>query len=129
VAAAENARAEEQARATSRARRQFKVAATPGRPGAAFRFGGPGVRLSGAEGPHGRGGFPACRHQCAGGNQRQLERAQIEEGRAWVERARLNLTRSNYFAAAMMAGRAIGYVGYGRDRIATTPSQRAYLRS
>jgi WD40 repeat protein len=47
--------------------------------------------------------------------QHQLERAQIEEGRAWVERAKLNLVSSNYFAAAMMAGRAIGYAGFGRE--------------
>ncbi|MBV9299141.1 MAG: hypothetical protein JO066_09210, partial [Verrucomicrobia bacterium] len=34
--------------------------------------------------------------------QEQLARAQIEEGRAWIERAKLNSARGNYFAAALM---------------------------
>jgi WD40 repeat protein len=49
--------------------------------------------------------------------QEQLARAQIEEGRAWIERAKLNSERNNNFAAALMAARALGFVGYGREKI------------
>jgi WD40 repeat protein/class 3 adenylate cyclase/tRNA A-37 threonylcarbamoyl transferase component Bud32 len=49
--------------------------------------------------------------------QEQLARAQIEEGRAWVERAKVNAARGNNFAAAMMAARALGFAGFGREKI------------
>ena len=48
----------------------------------------------------------------------QLGRAQMEEGRAWIERAKLNSTRDNHFAAALMAARAVGFAGYGREKVA-----------
>src|SRR5271165_4292311 len=49
--------------------------------------------------------------------QEQLARAQIEEGRAWIERAKLNSARGNNFAAVLMAARALGFAGYGREKI------------
>jgi WD40 repeat protein/class 3 adenylate cyclase len=49
--------------------------------------------------------------------QEQLVRAQIEEGRAWIERAKVNSARWNNFAAAMMAARALGFSGFGREKI------------
>ena len=49
--------------------------------------------------------------------QEQLARAQIEEGRAWIERAKVNSARGNNFAAAMMAARALGFAGFGREKI------------
>jgi hypothetical protein len=45
----------------------------------------------------------------------QLSRAQTEEGRAWIERAKLNSDHEDHFASALMAARAIGFVGYGRE--------------
>jgi len=45
---------------------------------------------------------------------RQLERSQVEEGRAWLERGRAALNRGDHLGALMLAGRAIGYQGYGR---------------
>ena len=48
--------------------------------------------------------------------QEQLAHAQIEEGRAWIERAKLNSTRGNHFAAALMAARALGFAGFGREK-------------
>jgi hypothetical protein len=49
--------------------------------------------------------------------QERLARAQIEEGRAWIERAKLNSTRGDHFAAALMAARALGFAGNGREKI------------
>ena len=49
--------------------------------------------------------------------QEQLARAQIEEGRAWIERAKLNSAHGNHFAAAVMAARALGFADYGREKI------------
>ena len=40
-----------------------------------------------------------------------LTHAQIEEGRAWIERAKLNSARKDHFAAVLMAARA------GREKI------------
>jgi WD40 repeat protein len=56
----------------------------------------------------------------------QLSRAQIEEGRAWIERAKLNSTRGNRFAAALMAARAVGFAGYGREKIADSKFNEEY---
>ena len=47
----------------------------------------------------------------------RLARAQIEEGRTWIERAKLNAARGDHFAAALMAARALGFAGYGREKI------------
>ena len=49
--------------------------------------------------------------------QDQLEQAQIEEGRAWIERAKLNSARGDHFAVALMDARALGFAGFGRDKI------------
>lgn len=47
--------------------------------------------------------------------QRQLERSQLEEGRAWLERARMAWEgEKDPLKALMFAGRAIGFHGYGR---------------
>jgi hypothetical protein len=46
----------------------------------------------------------------------RLARAQIEEGRSWIERAKLNSARGDLFAAALMAARALGFAGYGREK-------------
>lgn len=53
-----------------------------------------------------------------------LTLARIEEGKAWLERARLNESQGNHFAAAMMAGRAIGFEGYGRESAPSEFAQR-----
>jgi WD40 repeat protein len=47
----------------------------------------------------------------------QRMRAETEEGRAWIERAKLNFARGSNFAAALMAARALGFAGYGREKI------------
>ncbi|MBX7209689.1 MAG: TIR domain-containing protein [Verrucomicrobiaceae bacterium] len=47
-------------------------------------------------------------------SQRQLERSQLEEGRAWLERAKAAENRSDHLSALMLAGRAVGFQGYGR---------------
>lgn len=44
---------------------------------------------------------------------RQLERSTLEEGRAWLERARTAEKEKNPFLAIMLAGRAVGFRGYG----------------
>jgi len=49
--------------------------------------------------------------------QRQLARTQIEEGRAQIDRAKLNSAHGDHFAAALMAARALGFAGYGREKI------------
>jgi Anaphase-promoting complex subunit 4 WD40 domain len=56
-------------------------------------------------------------HQQAAADRERLGRARIEEGRAWIERAKLNSARGDHFAAAVMAARAVGFAGYGRDKI------------
>ncbi|MGK0187513.1 MAG: DNA-binding beta-propeller fold protein YncE [Verrucomicrobiales bacterium] len=45
----------------------------------------------------------------------QLERSHLEEGRAWLERAKLAWERKDPLTAIMLAGRAVGFVGYGRE--------------
>ncbi|OAI41768.1 hypothetical protein AYO41_01385 [Verrucomicrobia bacterium SCGC AG-212-E04] len=47
-------------------------------------------------------------------SERRLERSQLEEGRAWVERARAALSTGDGVGAAMLAGRAVGFEGFGR---------------
>jgi WD40 repeat protein/serine/threonine protein kinase len=46
--------------------------------------------------------------------QRELERSSLEEGRAWLERSIAAKERGNHLEALMLAGRAVGFVGYGR---------------
>jgi len=53
-------------------------------------------------------------------NKSLLDQSRFEEGKAWLERAngyskRENASASDRFAAALMAGRAIGFAGYGRE--------------
>lgn len=43
----------------------------------------------------------------------ELDRSTIEEGKAWLERARTAQERGDHFAAIMLAGRSIGFRGYG----------------
>lgn len=45
----------------------------------------------------------------------QLEFSQLEEGRAWLERARTAKEKKDNLTALMLAGRAVGFVGYGRQ--------------
>jgi WD domain, G-beta repeat len=58
--------------------------------------------------------------------QEQLARAQMEEGRAWIERAKVNYARGDHFAAALMAARALGFVGFGRETIVDTKFNEEY---
>lgn len=51
---------------------------------------------------------------------RQLERSQVEEGRAWLERAIAATSKGDHLGALMLAGRAVGYQGYGRHAHETT---------
>ncbi len=48
--------------------------------------------------------------------QRQLDRSQLEEGRAWLERARLAKEKGDNFTAIMLAGKALGFAGCGREQ-------------
>jgi len=50
----------------------------------------------------------------------------MEEGRAWIERAKLNSARGDHFAAALMAARAVGFTGYGREEIADQQFNEEY---
>ncbi len=45
---------------------------------------------------------------------RQLERSQVKEGLAWLERAKAAMNEDDGLRALMYAGRAVGYFGYGR---------------
>lgn len=45
---------------------------------------------------------------------RQLERSQLEEGRAWLERAKVAQGKGDHLTAIMLGGRAVGFQGYGR---------------
>ena len=47
--------------------------------------------------------------------QKALTQSRFNEGKAWLERASLQAEKGNSFAAAMMAARAIGFEGYGRE--------------
>ncbi|MGK0187511.1 MAG: WD40 repeat protein/tetratricopeptide (TPR) repeat protein [Verrucomicrobiales bacterium] len=51
--------------------------------------------------------------------QRQLDRSHLEEGKAWLERARLALEKKDPLTAVMLAGRAVGFAGYGREKAST----------
>jgi len=46
--------------------------------------------------------------------ERQLERSEFEQGRAWLERARAAKEKGDHLTALMFAGRAVGFQGYGR---------------
>ncbi|MEQ1839613.1 MAG: AAA family ATPase, partial [Verrucomicrobiales bacterium] len=46
--------------------------------------------------------------------QRQLERSQLEEGRTWIERANLGWKEKDPLTTMMLAGRAVGFHGFGR---------------
>ena len=48
-----------------------------------------------------------------GKTEKALSTSRLNEGKAWLERAEVAAQKSEPFAAAMMAGRAIGYQGYG----------------
>jgi WD40 repeat protein len=45
----------------------------------------------------------------------QLERSQLEEGRAWLERAKAAKNQGNHLSALFLAGRAMGFQKYGRN--------------
>jgi WD40 repeat protein len=49
--------------------------------------------------------------------QERLARAQLAEGKVWLEGAKLNSTVGHHFAAAVMAARAVGFAGYGREKV------------
>jgi len=57
---------------------------------------------------------------------RQLERSQVEEGRAWLERGRAALNKGDHLSALMLAGRAVGYQGYGRGPQEALPFSDAF---
>jgi len=48
-------------------------------------------------------------------SERMLDRSLFEEGRAWMERAKLAENQGDHFLALMLAGRAVGFQGYGRQ--------------
>lgn len=54
-----------------------------------------------------------------------LAQARFEEGKAWLERAQSYLEERNPFYAKLMAGRAIGFRGFGREKL--TQKQREEL--
>lgn len=58
--------------------------------------------------------------------QRQLEFSWLEEGRAWLERARTAKGEKDHLKALMLAGRAVGFVGYGRKENDTPEIEKAY---
>jgi hypothetical protein len=49
---------------------------------------------------------------------RQLERSSLEGGKAWLERARTALEKKDPLTAIMLAGRSLGFAGYGREQAA-----------
>ena len=57
---------------------------------------------------------------------RQLERSQLEEGRAWFERARLARNSGDHLTAIMLAARAVGFHGYGRKAEETREVAKQY---
>jgi WD40 repeat protein len=57
---------------------------------------------------------------------RQLERSQVEEGRAWLERGRGAENLREHSRALLLAGRALGYIGYGRQPIEAEAFAKAY---
>jgi glycine cleavage system aminomethyltransferase T len=64
-------------------------------------------------------------HQLAE-TQRQLEFSWLEEGRAWLERARTAKVEKDHLKALMLAGRAVGFVGYGREENDTPEIEKTY---
>ncbi|MDB6068838.1 MAG: pknB 12, partial [Verrucomicrobiales bacterium] len=62
-----------------------------------------------------RAGQEADRAKLARGEAERLLRiSHHEEGKAWLERARALGKERNFFAAKLMAGRALGFEGFGR---------------
>jgi len=59
-------------------------------------------------------------------SQVQLERSQLEEGRAWLERARTAKEKHGHLSALMLAGRAVGFQGYGRREKEAPEIETAY---
>jgi len=49
-----------------------------------------------------------------------------QDGHSWIEGAKPNSARGNHFAAALMAARALGFAGYGREKIADPQSKEQY---
>jgi len=47
---------------------------------------------------------------------RQLERSQLEEGKAWLERARTAQEAGDHLTAILLAGRSLGFAGFGREK-------------
>lgn len=58
--------------------------------------------------------------------QRQLERSWLEEGRAWLERAKAAKNNGENLNALMLAGRAVGYQGFGRQAVETPKFQNEF---
>ena len=56
----------------------------------------------------------------------QFERAQVEEGHVWIERAKQNSDRGDHFAAVLMAARALGFDGYGRETLSDAKFNQGY---
>jgi WD40 repeat protein len=55
-----------------------------------------------------------------------LEFSWLEEGRAWLERARTAKVEKDHLKALMLAGRAVGFVGYGREENDTPEIEKTY---
>lgn len=57
---------------------------------------------------------------------RQLERSQLEEGRTWIERAKSAKNQRDHLGALMLAGRAVGFRGYGRSATETAEWEQQF---
>jgi hypothetical protein len=52
--------------------------------------------------------------------------ARLAQGKVWLEGAKLNSTVGHHFAAALMAARAVGFAGYGREKVEDTTFNDQY---
>lgn len=57
---------------------------------------------------------------------RQLERSRVDEGLAWMERAKRAKEQGDYRSAVLFGGRASGFVGYGRQEEESPEFERNY---
>ncbi len=57
---------------------------------------------------------------------RLIERYQVEEGSAWLLRAEAAEKEGDHFNALMLAGRALGYQGYGREDLDDADFNQAF---
>ncbi len=58
--------------------------------------------------------------------QRQLEQSQFHEGKTWHARAKAARDKGDHYSALILAGRAIGFQGLGRQRAETPQFEKDY---